>query len=367
MAGLRGPSPLNSPIAANASFRFGGTPMTQQSHGSLQHQQSLPSTIGQPVMHQQSPMSSPPRSKLYTAPRLPSKKQRSQSLTPAQAIVVSNMKNAEAGNSADGMLQGNGGGENSGNCGSMQQLNHANGHAFRPDLRRLNQLEKSNSICGSPSETQLHTHLENLSMHGKIPTNGFQTIARCTAGDVVDNHNKFTTHSLPRPATNAFRGNLNRASSLARDFNTDSSSHMFSSLEISKIPELPEKPPSPPPKPNRNGGSINNIQRPPKDIGGGLEQQYPLQRQGMAGIYQLSGSDSGNGSGDSMPGDMNEFIMHRGVIIKNPRFMSTSASSITLKSLSEFDVQAAEDQLFTLEIPEFKAVSVQVLPNYSKT
>ncbi|KAM7353647.1 breast cancer anti-estrogen resistance protein 3 homolog isoform 2-T3 [Cochliomyia hominivorax] len=376
LAGLRGPSPLNSPLAANASFRFGGMTTSanhqQQpaAHAVLQHQQSLPTTIGQPIMQQQhSPMSSPPRGKLYTAPRLPSKKQRSQSLTPAQAIVVSNIKNAEAGNSADGVIQNSGSNpaDNMANGGSMNQLNQVNGHGFRPDNRRFSQFEKSNSVCGSPNETQLHSHLENLNMHGKIPTNGFQTIARCTANDMIDNHVKFTTHSLPRPATNAFRNNLNRTSSLARDFNADNSVSMFSSLEISKIPELPEKPPSPPPKPNRNGIQPPNVIRPSKEGSiSGLEQQYPLQRQGgMAGIYQLSGSDSGNGSGDSMPGDMNEFIMHRGVIIKNPRFMTTSMSSVTLKSLSEFDVEAAEEQLFTLEIPDFKPVSKFDVENFS--
>ncbi|XP_075151360.1 breast cancer anti-estrogen resistance protein 3 homolog isoform X2 [Haematobia irritans] len=376
LAGLRGVSPLNSPLAANASFRFCGTPMNQQqTHGALQHQQSLPTSIGHQSMQQQSsPTSSPPRNKMCPAPRLPSKKQRSQSLTPAQAIVVSNIKNAETANSADGVLQGNGSAgtsdsynANMGAGGSMNHLNHSNGHALRSEAtRRFNQLEKSNSVCGAPSETQLQSHLENLNIHGKLPTNGFQTIARCTVGDVVDHHTKFTTHSLPRPATNSFRGNFNRSSSLARDFNVETSCNMFSSLEISKIPELPEKPPSPPPKPNRSngGGNINSLSRPPKEIGG-LEQQYPLQRQGMAGIYQLSGSDSGNGSGDSMPGDTNEFIMHRGVIIKNPRFMSTSASSVTLKSLSEFDVQAAEDQLFTLPLPEFKPVSKFDVENFS--
>ncbi|XP_061390129.1 uncharacterized protein LOC133325373 [Musca vetustissima] len=378
LAGLRGVSPLNSPLAANAGFRFTGTPMNaqqqqqQQSHNILQHQQSLPTSIGGGGGHMakqpDSPMSSPPRNKIYPAPRLPSKKQRSQSLTPAQAIVVSNIKNAEAGNSADGMIQGG------------ASSNGENGFSTNGAMavRRFNQLEKSNSGCGSPNDggggVQLHNHLENLSIHGKIPANGFQTIARCTMGDVGEHpHAKFTTHSLPRPATNSFRGNLNRTSSLARDFNVDASANMFSSLEISKIPELPEKPPSPPPKPNRNngGGSISSLARLPKDVGGGggviLDQQYPLQRQGggMAGIYQLSGSDSGNGSGDSMPGDMNEFIMHRGVIIKNPRFMSSSASSATLKSLSEFDVQAAEDLLFTLQIPEYKPVSKFDVENFS--
>uniref|UniRef100_A0A1I8M4R1 Breast cancer anti-estrogen resistance protein 3 homolog n=1 Tax=Musca domestica TaxID=7370 RepID=A0A1I8M4R1_MUSDO len=381
LAGLRGVSPLNSPLAANAAFRFTGTPMggqqQQQQHNMLQHQQSLPTSIGGQMSAKQpeSPMSSPPRNKIYPAPRLPSKKQRSQSLTPAQAIVVSNIKNAEAGNSADGMIQGNGENGTSSNGGSMTHLHNSNNHGYRPEViaRRFNQLEKSNSVCGSPNDgTQLHSHLENLSIHGKIPANGFQTIARCTMGDVVDHqHTKFTTHSLPRPATNSFRGNLNRTSSLARDFNVDNgSSNMFSSLEISKIPELPEKPPSPPPKPNRSNGagvgSISSLARLPKEGGVILDQQYPLQRQGgMAGIYQLSGSDSGNGSGDSMPGDMNEFIMHRGVIIKNPRFMSSSTSSATLKSLSEFDVQAAEDLLFTLEIPEYKPTSKFDVENFS--
>ncbi|KAI9576487.1 hypothetical protein GQX74_009544 [Glossina fuscipes] len=364
LAGLRGPSPISSPLCNNVGFRFAGiigSPLEQ-------HQQSLQICNGQSMdKSAKNSMSSPPAGKLNPAPCLPSKKQRSQSLTPAQAIAASNIKNVDMGKS-EGVFKNQGNTDHGGVVivsGSLTNINVSYGNGYRADSRRFSQCDRGDAICSSPNESRLHVHLEKLHLHGKIPTNGFQTIARCTAtGDLIDHHSKFTTHSLPRPTSNAFRNSLNRKTSLGRDFSLDCQNSMFSTLEFNQIPELPEKPPSPPPKPNRNSVTVASLPRREKEQAT-LEQQYALHRAGLVGIYQLSGSDSGNGSGDSMLGDINEFIVHRGVVIKNPRYMSNSASSITLKSLTEFDAIAAEEQLFTLEIPEFKAVSKFDVENFS--
>ncbi|XP_039951280.1 breast cancer anti-estrogen resistance protein 3 homolog isoform X1 [Bactrocera tryoni] len=336
LAGIRGASPLNSPLSHNGNFRFGSgiiTPHTQQQ---------------QPV---HSPMSSPPRVKREIPPRLPSKKQRSQSLTPAHATPTSvrQSHNSESCSSADGIIQ-------AAPTQPNEIVNNPNG--FRDHGRRLSNFEKEvlvseTSLVGGDN-INLQSHLEHLAQAGKLHGNGFQTIARCSAATEAVDHFKFTTHSLPRPNTNNFRGNsIMRISSLARDFGSDAVG-LSTSLEGRQIPELPEKPPSPPPKPVR----ANSQARKEKE----QQQQLAAHRAGIVGVgYHASGSDSGNGSGDSVqssiPGDSNEFTQHRGVIIKNPRFLSNSASSAALKSLADFDVIAAEEQLFTMEIPDFKPVS----------
>jgi len=152
----------------------------------------------------------------------------------------------------------------------------------------------------------------------------FQTIARCNPTSEQHLESKFTTHSLPRPNTSAAHAlrqqAVARISSLARNCSLDSPSD--------------SRPPSPPPKPRKEP---------------------------MAAVlaYQASGSDSGNGSGDSALGDACETSVQRGVIIKNPRFMTTSVSNGTLKSFTEFDVLAAEEELFTMAIEEVKTVSLK--------
>lgn len=70
--------------------------------------------------------------------------------------------------------------------------------------------------------------------------------------------------------------------------------------------------------------------------------------------YHASGSDSGNGSGDSAlssaAGDTEPNHRNSGVIIKNPRYnLVTSESSTTLKNF-EYDYAEAERKL--LELPE---------------
>lgn len=107
--------------------------------------------------------------------------------------------------------------------------------------------------------------------------------------------------------------------------------------------------PSPPPKPTRAASIVHrndNIKDLPLDSG-------PINR---VVSYHASGSDSGNGSGDSaqssVAGDQLDISQHRGgVIIKNPRFLPNSASSATLKSVPDIDYNAAEDALMAMNIP----------------
>ncbi|XP_017490573.1 PREDICTED: breast cancer anti-estrogen resistance protein 3 homolog isoform X2 [Rhagoletis zephyria] len=340
LAGIRVASPLNSPISHSGNFRFGSGIITQY-------------TQQQPV---HSPMSSPPRIKRDLPPRLPSKKQRSQSLTPAHAVLTGTLlqsHNSESCSSADGVIQAK--------QAPAGESNNTNGHR---DLgRRFSDFEKEirshEMSLGGAENLQLHSPLEHLAQAGKLHGNGFQTIARCSAVTEALDHFKFTTHSLPRPNTNNFRGSTAmRISSLARDFGSDAAA-LGTSLEGKQIPELPERPPSPPPKPVRTNSQTRKE-----------KEQSAAHRGGIVAVgYHASGSDSGNGSGDSaqssIPGDLNnEFTQHRGVIIKNPRFLTNSASSATLKSLTEFDAIAAEEQLFTLDILEFKPVSKFDFENY---
>ncbi|EDX03893.1 GD22611 [Drosophila simulans] len=262
LAGLRGLSPLNSPMGSNGAVGAGMTP-TFRFEPQQQQQQQLSPMAGSPA----SPHCSPPRARreVPPPPRLPCKKQqRSQSLTPAQAMLVTNINKLQ-----EQQLQ-------------MQELENGNGNGI---MR-------------------------------------FQTIARCNPTSEQHLESKFTTHSLPRPNTSAAQAlrqqAVARISSLARNCSLDSPSD--------------SRPPSPPPKPRKEP---------------------------MAAVlaYQASGSDSGNGSGDSALGDACEASVQRGVIIKNPRFMTTSVSNGTLKSFTEFDVLAAEEELFTMAIEEVKTAS----------
>lgn len=86
--------------------------------------------------------------------------------------------------------------------------------------------------------------------------------------------------------------------------------------------------------------------------------------------YHASGSDSGNGSGDSAQssaaGDPIE-PSHKmpGVIIKNPRYnLAASESTATLKNL-DFDYVAAEERLMQIIQPELNLVSKFDLENFA--
>ncbi|KAK9739675.1 SH2 domain [Popillia japonica] len=131
---------------------------------------------------------------------------------------------------------------------------------------------------------------------------------------------------------------------------------------------LPE---SPPPKPSRLP-SIMRIESKDSDH---LEKQIDvafithgsLQR---VTSYHASGSDSGNGSGDSAlssaAGDPPSEQTHRnsGVIIKNPRYhLTTSESTTTLKNF-DYDYLAAEEKLLQLSPPKIDLSSRFDLDNF---
>lgn len=85
--------------------------------------------------------------------------------------------------------------------------------------------------------------------------------------------------------------------------------------------------------------------------------------------YHASGSDSGNGSGDSAQssaaGDPEPTHKMSGVIIKNPRYhLSTSESTTTLKNL-EFDYVEAEERLMQIIQPDIYLSSQFDLENFS--
>lgn len=90
--------------------------------------------------------------------------------------------------------------------------------------------------------------------------------------------------------------------------------------------------------------------------------------------YHASGSDSGNGSGDSAQSSAaNDSLAEGfqqpqrvgGVVIRNPKFLPNSASSTTLKSYAEFDYTEIENNLLAMEIPELEQCSKFDLENFT--
>lgn len=233
------------------------------------------------------PSPSPTRLSRDTPPRLPSKKQRSQSLTPAEVTCMAQ----EKCNSADGVIQ-------------------------------------------SPLMT------------------------RSAGADAINSDLKFSTHSLPRnqcarlslsPSTIVLGRNNKNICRVTSDpsLSPCAERRIISSEEDISIPD------SPPPKPSRIP-SIIRIDSKESDvvdgksvIDGSFLPHGNLQR---ITSYHASGSDSGNGSGDSAlssaAGDIIE-CSHRnsGVVIKNPRYnMTNSESTTTLKNF-DFDYKEAEEKL----------------------
>jgi SH2 domain-containing protein 3C len=250
-----------------------------------------------------SPMSSPPRTKRDVPPRLPSKKQRSQSLTPVQPQTQRILNSNEKYQSADGVIQ--------------------NGPEVPPHVRRLMQIEKCTSVDG----------IARRGDENKEP-NGQNLDEKSTSADgVISGNNskvsKFTSHSLPRGQVTSNGKQLHsRTSSLSRD----TSDHSLSPC----VENSPPDENGPPPKPLKDRNK---------------EELGPVNR---IASYHPSGSDSGNGSGDSAQSSATgeEVQQNRsGVIIKNPRFIPNSLSSVTLKSFAEIDPIAAEEALRAMEIP----------------
>ncbi|XP_055714027.1 SH2 domain-containing protein 3C [Phlebotomus papatasi] len=220
----------------------------------------------QQVGNHRSPVSSPPRTKRDVPPRLPTKKQRSQSLTPIQPNAV---QKQEKYGSADGVINGSGGSGSSEDGGNLM----------------------SRSVEEKPR---------------------------------------------------------NISSTFPRTISCDKSLSPCLEQKVSPVEEKENTAPSPPPKPARG------LKEPPPEL------QRPLYRHPS---YHASGSDSGNGSGDSaqssVAGDSVsvDLVQHRGVVIRNPRFIPNSASSVTLKCYMEMDPIAAEESLLAMEIPKIHPLS----------
>lgn len=189
--------------------------------------------------------------------------------------------------------------------------------------------------------------------------NQIQSMTRST-GEPLPTH-KFS--SLPRtPSGNVRQGIL--GSSRTSSFNRDASDPSLSPcLEQRHFggggggEDEENDAPSPPPKPSRTPSMMRHEIKDP-DHG-------PIQR---VASYHASGSDSGNGSGDSAQssaaGDPLEIIQHRGVVIKNPKYIPNSASSMTLKSFVEIDPLLVEESLMAMDIPFFEQISKFDLENY---
>lgn len=278
-------------------------------------------------------MSSPPRVKRETPPRLPSKKQRSQSLTPIQQG-HSQRTNPEKYCSADGVIRGN--------CTEATSQAH---------LKRILKNEKCSSADGIIKTDQNNRNMsksideKSTSADGVIHHNGgSQTMVRSNRD--MGKGMRGSTQSLSRCHSETRRGSglSSRTSSLNRDVSDNS-------LREERGENDENKPPSPPPKPNRS-----------KDYN---DQQGPVQR---VASYHASGSDSGNGSGDSAQSSATgeDIVQHRGgVIIKNPRFIPNSLSSVTLKSFADIDPVAAEENLMAMDIPVLEQSTRFDLENFN--
>lgn len=88
--------------------------------------------------------------------------------------------------------------------------------------------------------------------------------------------------------------------------------------------------------------------------------------------YHASGSDSGNGSGDSVQSpaasDFDGGGLHhqqRGVVIRTPHFFTNSMSSITLKSLADVDYAALEQNLLAMEVNDIQPSTRFDLENFT--
>lgn len=194
------------------------------------------------------------------------------------------------------------------------------------------------------------------------------------------NHN-LSTQSLPRVCTaNGVRGiqqNFvqNRTASLTRDGSLDGCMldrtvrKQFEEEEEATTP-TDDQIKSPPPKPNRSMLNLRHdstltLKELPLDGGPQFNRVVS---------YHASGSDSGNGSGDSAQSSaandsLAEGLQQQpqrigGVFIRNPKFLSNSASSTTLKSYAEFDYTEIENNLMALEIPELEQRSKFDLENF---
>ncbi|XP_031617097.1 breast cancer anti-estrogen resistance protein 3 homolog isoform X2 [Contarinia nasturtii] len=350
IANSRGVSPLNSPSLVNVGFRY----------------PSYSQLIG--INHSyHSPRSSPPHIKRDIPPRLPTKKQRSHSLTPVQPgqtmTACSTKRNLnEKYCSADGIIRAKNG-----------ELNGSFNKKFEKNLILDNKYSNAKDVVDSPNENS--TDALNRANIGHL------SLSR-TSLDAPINHS-VSTQSLPRSNTNnGVRGIQrtlihSRTASLTRDGSLDGCTvnrttfrKQFEEEEEVTTP-TDERITSPPLKPNRSmlnlrHDSTTTLKDLPLDGGPQFNRLVS---------YHASGSDSGNGSGDSAQSSAaNDSLAEgafqqpqrvTGVVIRNPKFLSNSASSTTLKSYAEFDSTEIENNLMALEIPELEQCSKFDLENFT--
>lgn len=170
-----------------------------------------------------------------------------------------------------------------------------------------------------------------------------------------DGNLKFSTHSLPRSSCNRMSISPSSLSiggrpPLATPVQGRCMSRVTSDPSLSPCAERrhfseENNPDSPPPKPSRHPSILG-----PSGEGG--PAHGCLQR---LASYHASGSDSGNGSGDSAhssaAGDVVplDAASHRasGVVIKNPRYVTCAPNGggVTLTNHAPFDYIAAEERL----------------------
>lgn len=204
---------------------------------------------------------------------------------------------------------------------------------------------------------------------------GHLSLTRMVSLDGAINH---STQSLPRINSNngirSIQRTLihSRTSSLNRDGSFDGCMGNRKQFEEEEeaITPTDEQITSPPPKPNRSmlnfrHDSTLTLKDLPLDIGPQFNRVVS---------YHASGSDSGNGSGDSAQSSAaNDSLAEGfqqqpqrigGVVIRNPKFLPNSASSSTLKSYAEIDYAEIENNLMALEIPELEQFSKFDLENF---
>ena len=344
-------SPLASPLAAAAGLRYN------------------------PYNSYKSPVHSPPRTKRETPPRLPSKKQRSQSLTPAEINgrpqqTVSPRGSDEKSNSADGVIQNSSmtrsayqesATSNSGNKFSTHSL---------PRSAGMSCAKQHSPVSGS---TTLPTKGGKMVRVTSDPALS-PCLERRRFGFMGDNQQlqdlEGDSEILPEPPPKP-----SRVPSIMCTNSKDSSNNA--------APPLPEKVGSDNAHLDNGSGRLtsSNCESTPSSLAQGHHGTFQ-----RVASYHASGSDSGNGSGDSAQssaaGDTTDSINtstlshHRsgGVVIKNPRYyhghirqlsnsaLATSCSSSTLKPL-EYD-SAAEDSLLLLSVPDPDPPSAFDLENF---
>lgn len=216
-------------------------------------------------------------------------------------------------------------------------------------------------------------------------------LARSTSG-AASMDPKFSTNSLTRlghqhpqlaaaAAANHHSGSLHRLIHRPQSLNRETSgeSALSPCVERRRLRnggdnEEEEPPsdssPSPPPKPMRASGTATLCRHESISAKDLPIENGPLNR---VVSYHASGSDSGNGSGDSAQssaaGESIEGVVnaaHRGgVFIKNPRYLPNSASSMTLKSYADLDYAAIEQHILESAPPLLVPATRFDLDNFS--